>query len=124
MKICTFYTIYCTPRHLKENYLVLKSREVNAQLLRRVVVPSYRVQCLDLFLIHRTSFVSMVLVRLERRRLLRPSACPFCDQVQESIIHFLLGCVLARTVWAVCLRWWDREDRLGDLSRRLVAIMA
>jgi hypothetical protein len=50
--------------------------------------------------------------RLERHRLPRPSACPFCNQVQESITHLLLGCVLARTVWAACLRWWDREDRL------------
>jgi hypothetical protein len=50
--------------------------------------------------------------RLEKRRLPRPSACPFCDQAQESITHLLLGCVLARTVWAACLRWWDREDRL------------
>jgi hypothetical protein len=50
--------------------------------------------------------------RLERRRLPHPSACPFCDQVQESITHLLLGCVLARTVWADCLCWWDRQDRL------------
>jgi hypothetical protein len=50
--------------------------------------------------------------RLERRGLPRPLACPFCDQAQESIVHLLLGCVLARTVWATCLRWWDREDRL------------
>jgi hypothetical protein len=50
--------------------------------------------------------------RIERRGLPRPQACPFCDQVQESISHLLLGCVLARTVWAACLRWWDREDRL------------
>jgi hypothetical protein len=50
--------------------------------------------------------------RLERRRLQRPSACPFCDQAQESITHLLLDCVLARTVWAAYLRWWDREDQL------------
>jgi hypothetical protein len=50
--------------------------------------------------------------RLERRRLPHPSACPFCDQAQESITHLLLGCVLARTIWVVCLRWRDREDRL------------
>jgi hypothetical protein len=50
--------------------------------------------------------------RLERRRLPHPSACPFCDQAQESITHLLLDCVLARTVWVACLRWWDREDRL------------
>jgi hypothetical protein len=29
-----------------------------------------------------------------------------------SICNLLLDCVLARTVWAACLRWWDREDRL------------
>jgi hypothetical protein len=50
--------------------------------------------------------------RLERRRLPRPSVCPFYDQAQESITHLLLGCVLAREVWASYLRWWDREDRL------------
>jgi hypothetical protein len=32
---------------------------------------------------------------------LRPLACPFCDQTQESITHLLLGCVLARSVWAL-----------------------
>jgi hypothetical protein len=36
--------------------------------------------------------------RLGRRGLPRPSACPFCDQAQESIVHLLLGSVLARTV--------------------------
>jgi hypothetical protein len=50
--------------------------------------------------------------RLERRGLPRPLACPFCDQTQESITHLLLGCVLAGSVWAACLCWWDREDRL------------
>jgi hypothetical protein len=49
---------------------------------------------------------------LERRRLPCPSACPFCDQDHESIARLLLGCVLAREVWAARLRWWDREDRL------------
>jgi hypothetical protein len=50
--------------------------------------------------------------RLEQHGLPRPLACPFYDQAQESITHLLLGCVLARSVWAACLRWWDREDRL------------
>jgi hypothetical protein len=50
--------------------------------------------------------------RLERRALPRPLGCPFCDQSQESITHLLLGCVLARLVWAACLCWWDRDDRL------------
>jgi hypothetical protein len=50
--------------------------------------------------------------RLERRGLPQPLARPFCDQSQESITHLLLGCVLARSVWATCLCWWDREDRL------------
>jgi hypothetical protein len=36
--------------------------------------------------------------RLERHRLPRPSACPLCDQTQESITHLLLGYVLAQTV--------------------------
>jgi hypothetical protein len=50
--------------------------------------------------------------RLERRGLPRPLACPFYDQTQESIAHLLLGCVLAKSVWAACLRWWGRVDRL------------
>jgi hypothetical protein len=50
--------------------------------------------------------------RLERHGLSRPLACPFCDQTQESVMHLLLGCVLARSVWATCLRWWGREDRM------------
>jgi hypothetical protein len=49
---------------------------------------------------------------LERRGVSRPQACLFCDQALESITHLLLGCVLARSVWAACLRWWDREDHL------------
>jgi hypothetical protein len=49
--------------------------------------------------------------KLERCGLPHPSACPFYDQAQESITHWL-GCVLARTAWAACLRWWDRENRL------------
>jgi hypothetical protein len=50
--------------------------------------------------------------RLERRGLPRLLACPFCDQTQESISHLLVGYVLAKSVWAACLRWWDREDCL------------
>jgi hypothetical protein len=50
--------------------------------------------------------------RFERHRLPCPSACPFCNQAQESIAHLLLGCVLAREVWAADLYWWDREERL------------
>jgi hypothetical protein len=55
---------------------------------------------------------------LERRRLPRPSACPFCDQAQELIAHLLLGCVLAREVWADYLRWWDREEMLPRKGSR------
>ena len=36
--------------------------------------------------------------RLQRRHLPHPSACPFCDQAQETIDHLLLGCVFARQV--------------------------
>jgi hypothetical protein len=50
--------------------------------------------------------------KFEKRGLPRPQACPFCDQAQESISHLLFGCVLARTVWAACLLWWDRETQM------------
>jgi mannosylglycoprotein endo-beta-mannosidase len=46
--------------------------------------------------------------RLERRRLPRPVACPLCDQEPETIQHLLVGCVVARQVWAWALNLWDR----------------
>uniref|UniRef100_A0ACD6A3J2 Uncharacterized protein n=2 Tax=Avena sativa TaxID=4498 RepID=A0ACD6A3J2_AVESA len=46
--------------------------------------------------------------RLERRGLPRPAACPLCDQQQESIRHLLVGCVVAREVWAWTLRHWAK----------------
>jgi hypothetical protein len=50
--------------------------------------------------------------RLEHRGLPRPTACPFCDHVQESIAHLPLGCVFVRMVWATCLRWWNKVDHV------------
>jgi hypothetical protein len=41
--------------------------------------------------------------RLERRGLPHPTACPLCDQEPETIQHLLLGCVVAREVWAWAL---------------------
>ena len=38
--------------------------------------------------------------RLARQGLPHQDACPFCDQVEESINHILLTCVFARVVWA------------------------
>jgi hypothetical protein len=46
--------------------------------------------------------------RLERRGLPRPAACPLCYQEPETIWHLLLGCVVARQVWAWALNHWDR----------------
>jgi hypothetical protein len=46
--------------------------------------------------------------RLERRGLPYPVACPLCDQELETIQHLLLGCVVAREVWAWALNHWDR----------------
>jgi hypothetical protein len=46
--------------------------------------------------------------RLSRRRLPHLAACPFCDEREETLDHFLMGCVLSREVWATCLRWWGK----------------
>ncbi|KAK1629319.1 hypothetical protein QYE76_003634 [Lolium multiflorum] len=43
--------------------------------------------------------------RLSRRGLPHPVSCP-CDQGSETLDHLLMGCVLAREVWAVFLRLW------------------
>jgi len=42
-------------------------------------------------------------VRLARRNLPHPEACPFCDQEEETINHLLIGCVFAREVWTIIL---------------------
>lgn len=41
--------------------------------------------------------------RLAKRGLPHPSACPLCDQAEETIQHVLIGCVLAREVWTSTL---------------------
>ena len=48
--------------------------------------------------------------RLARKGLLHQPACPFCDQVAETINHILLNCVFARTLWFVVL------SALGNLE--------
>jgi hypothetical protein len=58
--------------------------------------------------------------RLSRRGLPHPAACPFCDQVGETIDHLLVGCVFARIVWSRCLGWWGRPDRAPDQGDHLV----
>jgi hypothetical protein len=45
--------------------------------------------------------------RLQRRGLPQPAACPLCDQEQETLQHLLLGCVVAREVWAWALTRWN-----------------
>jgi len=37
--------------------------------------------------------------RLAKRGLPHPSACPFCDQSNETIQHILLGCPFSRQIW-------------------------
>jgi hypothetical protein len=58
--------------------------------------------------------------RLSRRGLPYPVACPFCDQVEESLDHLLVGCVLAREVWPVCLRWWGKLGWIPQANTRFV----
>jgi hypothetical protein len=57
---------------------------------------------------------------LERRRLPHPAACPLCDQEPEIIQHLLLGCVVAREVWAWALNHWDRLAWLPDVNTELL----
>jgi hypothetical protein len=58
--------------------------------------------------------------RLCRRGLPHPAACPFCDQAEESIDHLLVGCVLAREVWAACLRWWGKLGWMPQADTRFI----
>jgi hypothetical protein len=58
--------------------------------------------------------------RLERWRLPHPAACPLCDQEPETIQHLLLGCVVARKVWAWALNHWDRLAWLPDADTELL----
>ncbi|XP_071680237.1 uncharacterized protein [Lolium perenne] len=49
-----------------------------------------------------------------------PTACPFCDQVGESLDHLMMDCVLARVVWATCLRWWGKLHWMPQPDTKLV----
>jgi hypothetical protein len=42
--------------------------------------------------------------RLARRGLPHQTACPFCDQAEETINHILVSCVLSREIWEGILR--------------------
>ena len=52
--------------------------------------------------------------------LLHPAACPFCDQEPETIDHLLLGCVLARQVWAVIMDNWGKPHWTPEPEAELV----
>jgi hypothetical protein len=58
--------------------------------------------------------------RLSRRGLPHPASCPFCDQGDESLDHLLMGCVLAREVWAVFLRLWGKLHWMPQPDSTLV----
>ena len=58
--------------------------------------------------------------RLQRRQLPHPSACPFCDQLPETLDHLLLGCVLARQVWSKVMNTWSRPDWTPSADSKLV----
>jgi hypothetical protein len=58
--------------------------------------------------------------RLERWGLPRPAACPLCDQEPETSQLLLLGCVVAREVWAWALDRWDRLAWLPADDRELL----
>jgi hypothetical protein len=66
--------------------------------------------------------------RLERRGLPRPASCPLCDQEPETLQHLLLGCVVARQVWAWALNLWDNSTgcpwlTLGSRSGGLLGLV-
>lgn len=48
--------------------------------------------------------------RLAKRCLPHPTACPLCDQAEETIQHILVSCVFARQVWSLIL------NKLGLLA--------
>ena len=48
-----------------------------------------------------------------------PPRCPLCDQVEETIEHLLIGCVVAREVWHVVLNEWNILERMPGLYARL-----
>lgn len=58
--------------------------------------------------------------RLQRRGLPRPAACPLCDQEQETLQHLLLGCVVAREVWAWALTRWNRLEWMPGAGSQIV----
>ena len=39
-----------------------------------------------------------------KRGLPHPSACPLCDQAEETIQHILTSCVFTRQIWAAVLQ--------------------
>jgi len=41
--------------------------------------------------------------RLARKGLCHPTACPLCDQTDETIDHLLVSCVFSRQVWFAVL---------------------
>jgi hypothetical protein len=42
--------------------------------------------------------------RLAKRGLPHPEACPFCEQAEETIQHFLVECVFTRQIWVLILQ--------------------
>jgi hypothetical protein len=58
--------------------------------------------------------------RLSRRGLPHPASCLFCDQSEETLNHLLLGCVLAREIWATCLRWWGKLHWMPQMDTDFV----
>jgi hypothetical protein len=58
--------------------------------------------------------------RLERWGLPHPPACSLCDQEPETLQHLLLGCVVARQVWAWVLQFWGKQDWLPAVDTDLV----
>ncbi|KAK1665361.1 hypothetical protein QYE76_053520 [Lolium multiflorum] len=45
---------------------------------------------------------------------------PLCDQEQETLQHLLLGCVVAREVWAWALTRWNRLEWMPGAGSEIV----
>jgi len=59
--------------------------------------------------------------RLAKRGLYHPEKCPLCDQEEETILHLLTTCVIARQVWFKLLNPFNLADLVPQINERSFA---